>query len=294
MSWVAVGVGVASLATGLYSSSQQSKAAKEAANKPSTVYNAYGEANGGNEGAIQSRDAIFERMNSEKFQNMLNNNADVYAKESAQAAYSPELASISAYGSDVLSGKYLNSPVVADYARKANGQVMAANADQNARTRATFSRAGMGFSTGMQQAQQADTAAASAKGASLESQIVANNYQNERALQSAAPSIIQGAQNQKLSYLAGVNQAYLNPLQQQAGITTQLLGNNQVQSPTYVQTPTTADTVNNSLGTAVGLYSMYKGLNSGTGKTGSTGSSAGQISYWNGTDANGKDIWSKK
>jgi hypothetical protein len=292
MSWVAVGVGAATLIGSLVSSNQQKKAAQGAANKPQLVYNAYGELNTPATGAINSRDTIFNNMNSDEFQKRVAANTDAYSTEIAKSAYGKDMQDISTYGSDVLNGKYLQSPVVANYARGANNQIMAANADQLARSHAMFSRNGMGFSTTMQQAQQADKAASAAKGASLESQILANNYQNERALQSAAPSIITGAQNQRLSYLSGLNNALYAPLQTQAGITTQLLGNNQIKDPTYVQTPTSADSFNNGLSSAVGMYSMYKGLNSGnTSKT--AGSSAGQLSYWNGTDANGNDIWKK-
>jgi len=288
-----VGIGAAASA---YSASQQSKAAKEASNKKATQYNAYGEeAATGNTGAVASKNSVFGTLNSSGFQNKVNSNTNEYTSALDNAANGQDLANISAYGNDVLSGKYLNSPTVNNYARQANNQVMSANANQNARTRAMYNRNGMGFSTGMQQAQQADTAAASAKGAGLESQIVANNYQNERNNQQNASSIIEGAQNQKLSYLNQKNSALYSPLQQQSSITTQLLGNGSSQSPTYVQSPTISDTINDGLSTATGLYSMYKGINSGTKANTKAntkaGSSAGTISYWDGTDASGNDVW---
>lgn len=268
MSAVATGIAVAGIASSMYSSNQQKKPADKAAAAPDKVYNAYGELNSPITGAIQSRDYIFNQLNSGQTQGLLRGNADRYAGELRATADGPELGAIQDYGMSTLRGDYLNSPVVANYARRAGQSIISQDANQAARTKAGFSRAGMGFSTGMAQALQASRAAASTKAAGVEAGILTDNYQNERAIQGTAPSIIQGVQNQRLNYLGSVNDAYLQPLQAQASLTTGLLGNQTIKDPNIYQKPTFGDTLSNGLGTAAGLYSMYKSINPGTGAGG--------------------------
>lgn len=142
-------------------------------------------------------------------------------------------------GNDVtnktLSGAYLNSspqatanvdPMLAGVRRR--GQAEAA--DNNAAIQSSFNRAGMGFSTANQQAQQANNAAASARSgeteaaARLAAQQAADQqkfagYQAERGIQSQAANAENAANRQRLG-LQAANYGNERGYQQQAGLAT--------------------------------------------------------------------------
>lgn len=227
---------------------------------PTDVYNAYGEKNTPNTGAITSRDNIFGRVNDQHFQSQATGFADQYRRALQGAAVDPRLGAVSDYGSAVLRGDYLQSPQVTNYANQAADGINAAGADNARRVGATFARGGQGFSTGMLQALQSARAAAAQKAATTRAGILMQGYQQERGLQQGASDIVSGAVAQPLNYLGQVNNAMYAPLQAQAGLTTQLLGSNQVREPTQVQEPTFADKLAGGVQTATGLYSLYKGL----------------------------------
>jgi len=82
----------------------------------------------------------------------------------------------------------------------------------------------MGFSTGNQQAQEANTAAAAGQAQGQNAQIIGQNYMAERQNQMAAPGMLTGANNAQLSYLNQVPQALLGPQSQIADIVKGLSG----------------------------------------------------------------------
>lgn len=254
-------------------------------NKPKTPtqlaadnYNAYGEKNTQATGAINSRDSIFDSINSPGFQSLLQRASGDYTKSLTDAANSPLLGQAKGYTGDVLSGQYLNSPQVKNYADQAYNSIISQGKDQNARTEAQFANNGVGFSTGMQQAQRAGNAATANTAAGARAGILSNNYQAERQMQQGAVSNSESLTAQTPSYLSQINSALYAPYNSQAGLTTQLLGPS-VNSPqsTYVANPSTGQQVAGGISSATGLYSLLSGLKG----SGNSGGSAPTEKDWN-------------
>lgn len=253
MSWAIV----ASAGAGLVGSLASSKKTSTTPIAPD-VYNAYGEKNVSNTGAIASRDALFKALAG--YQPELTTATGNYASALTDAATDPRLGASSDYAMRVLGGDYLTSPVVDRYAALAGNQIRSAGADTRARTGAALARGGMGFSTGMLQAAQTGDAAAAVEAARTEAGIKSQNYQAERANQMQAPSLISSAVAQPISYLSMVPGAYLNPLTAQAGLTSTLLGSNQIKDQTLMQNPSLSDSLAKGVGMASSIYDLFKGF----------------------------------
>lgn len=231
------------------------------------VYNAYGERNKPIQGAIEARDRLFRTINDPAFGSASQRATDDYVTALRNASSDPRLTAGSDYASSVLRGDYLDSPIVRDYADKAYESVMGAGADQAARTKASFDRAGLGFGTGLAQALQSTRTAAAQKAAAMRAGILAENYGRERGFQQQAPGMLQDAVAQPSRYLSGVTGALYQPLQLQAGLTTQLLGNNQVRDPMQVQQPGLTDRLAKGVSTGTSLYDLLSKIKLGGGAT---------------------------
>lgn len=258
--WAAVAVGVVGAGASAYSASQAGNT-KTAA--PTTT-NIYGQVNTPNTGAINSMQGIFGATGAPSFNTATTNASQNYAGALTSAASNPAFSAITNYGLNELNGNYLNSPIVNSYADQAANQFTAAGADQNARTEAQYARAGMGFSTANQQAQQANTASAAAAASRARAGIQMQNYQTERQNQQAAPGIISGAISQPLNYLGGVDSAYYQPYQDQANLTTQLAGGAVGQQPTLVQQGNIGNDLSTGIQGGLSLASLYNGINGPT------------------------------
>ena len=221
-------------------------------------YNPYGEVNTPAEGAIDSRDSIFELLNSQGFQDQTNAANQGYIDYLSTASRSPQLAAIEGFGERTLRGDYLNSALIARYADQARDGVNRTAADSAERLSAGYGRAGQGFSTGQLQAVTNSKTRASSEAERLKAGILASNYQNERALQQSAPSILQGVANQRGDYLSRITGAEYQPLQLRANLTTGLLGGgNTVQQADAYQNPSTMDSISQGVSTASGLAELY-------------------------------------
>lgn len=227
---------------------------------PQNFYNMYGQMNTPNTGAISSMQNIFGTLNGGNFQSQINNASKNYAGALTNAANDPGLRSIYDFGQRQLNGEYLNSPIVNGYANQAYTSQLAAGADQAAQTRARYARAGLGFSTANQQAQDADVASAAQKASTTRAGILSSNYQNERQLQQNAPGQISSAISQPLSYLSQIPSAYYTPLQMQAGLTTQLAGGANVSTPQYYQAPGFSDMLAGGIQQGAGLASILNSI----------------------------------
>ena len=234
------------------------------------IYNAYGERNTPNTGAIGSRDAIFNALKG--YQPGLTTATGNYASALTGAAQDPRLAASSDYAMKLLRGDYLQSPLVNEYATQAGNQIRAGAGDTRARVGAALARGGQGFSTGQVQALQTGDTAAAARAAELEAQIRGQNYQAERGNQMQAPGLVSGAVREPLNYMSMVPGAYLNPLTTQAGLTTTLLGSNLVKDQTLMQQPSLSDTLAAGANAGVNIYDLLKQLNLGGAAVGTKGS----------------------
>lgn len=259
MSSVAVIGAVVAAGTAVYSASEQKKAAKKAAASTPDAYNAYGELNTPAEGAIKSRDSIFDTVNSDAFQTQSKSLSAQYLKALQNAATDQRTQAVSDYAAKELRGDFLQSPQVTDMANSASDQITAGAADNAARLQAQYARGGTGFSTGMLQGLQANQTAAAVQAARAKSSILGQNYQYERGLQNSAAPLLSAAVAAPATYLAQASDALYQPYQSQAGLTTQLLGGGQQLSPkTMLQTPTLAQNIGTGVKTAQGIYDLYQ------------------------------------
>jgi len=231
-------------------------------------YNAWGES-GPIAGAVTSRDYLLGQLNSAGFQQQLQGlSAQNIANQQAVAS-NPAWQGINQYGQNLLSGNYLQSPLVNNYANQAYSSIMSQNANTQARLAQSFARSGQGMSTGMMQAAQANTAAAAQKAATTKAGILMQNYQQERAMQNAAPSILQSGLAEQSAATSNLVSSLFQPLQMQAGITTQLNSGGQWMNPTLMQQPGLGNYLASGISQAGALSSLYSNLyGSGQGQTG--------------------------
>lgn len=252
--WGTVIGGVAGLASSFLGGNKKPTAL------PQNAYNMYGQLNQPNTGAITSMQDVFSNINGQPFQNNINSATNNYASALGNAANNPGLASIYNFGQKTLNGDFLQNPTVNGYANQAFNSQLAAGADQAAQTRARYARAGLGFSTTNQQAQDADMAAVAQRASTTRAGILTQNEQYERGLQQQAPGMISSAISQPLSYLSQIPSAYYSPLQMQAGLTTQLAGGANVSTPQYYQAPGFSDQLAGGIQQGAGLASILNSI----------------------------------
>lgn len=252
MSWVAVGSAVVG---GVASYAGQRGAKKVNPDQ----FNAYGEQNAPMTGAVESRNRIFDTINSEGFRGGVEGaNAD-YVSFLRGAADNPNLNAIQDYASRSMRGDFLQNPIITGYADRAAAGINAGGADASSRLASLYARAGQGFSTGQIQAMQGGRTAAAAEAERTRAGILAQNLQSERALQQTAPALLQGVDQQRAGYLGSAAGAMYQPYQLQAGLTTSLLaGGNQIVRPEMQQQPGFSDYLAKGVGTAQSLFDLYK------------------------------------
>lgn len=273
MGWIA---GVASLVGGLASAYGSSQSSKQTS-LPATSLNAYGQFNTPNTGAITSMGNIFDALNNGTVNSSAVGSSQNYANALNSAATNPLLSQGSTYLSGELGGSDLSSPTVNNYANQAYNSIISQGQNQNARTQANFANNGLGFSTAMQQAQQAGNAATANTAATTRAGILSQNYQQERQLQQGAVGLSEGEVAQPATYLGQINNALYAPYNSQASLTTGLLGNN-TNNPqnTYVQQPGLGNAIGSGVSSASGLYSLFNNINNnnGGGNAGSNGTTS--------------------
>jgi hypothetical protein len=131
-----------------------------------------------------------------------------------------------------IGGEYLKgSPELDSAMSKLYSRSQASAADQEARLKSDFGRAGMGFSTAHQQAAQNNRAAATANAGATEAAARLQNYQAERGYQNAAPQMLAQALGVPLDYLSQIPSAFLSPLLQEAQLVTGLATGGQTATP---------------------------------------------------------------
>lgn len=145
-----------------------------------------------------------------------------------------------------LSGAYLNGSPQLDRAMAANrAGTLAAASDATARIKSQFGKAGMGWSTGYQQAAQSNQAAAGADAGRTSANAYLQNYMNERQTQNAAPGQFAAAKAAPFNYLSQASQSVMSPLAAQGNLLSALSSGGQVITPNSTQT------VNPSLGSSI-------------------------------------------
>lgn len=146
-----------------------------------------------------------------------------------RAAANPAWAQMQRNAGSAASGAYLHGSPELDRAlawNRASGRASAA--DETARLRSSYGRAGMSFSTGNQQASQAAQGAANARSEQTSAQALLQNYLAERSNQLSAADALAKAQGMPLNYLQGVTGAKLQPLAQIGNLLSALSSGGQV------------------------------------------------------------------
>lgn len=128
-----------------------------------------------------------------------------------------------------LAGQYLNGSPQVDRAIAANRNAqMADAANEGARIRSQYNQNGMGFSTGAQQADQANRTAAATQAAQNAANTYMQNYMAERANQNAAGQQLVQATAAPLNYLSQVPGAYTSGLTSAGNLLTGLSSGGQM------------------------------------------------------------------
>jgi hypothetical protein len=189
-------------------------------------------------GATGQRKQVFDYLS--EYAPMFQQNAGEIARMARTASGDSGWGAASDLARKTIAGDYLNGSPQLDAAMTAMRTRSASDVgNQSARIRDAYSRAGMGWSTGNQQAQEAAAAAAATRAGETEAQARLANYQAERGYQQAAPGLLQAALSAPMDYLSAIPNAYYAPLAQQANLVSGLSSGGQVVAPqsTHVKQP---------------------------------------------------------
>lgn len=198
-----------------------------------------GTAQYGASGAPQIRSNIYSQM--QGMNAPLTAAASQVASGAAAGMNSPAWREGQNLATQNLSGQYLHGSPELDAAMAANrAGTLASAADAAARQKSDYTRAGMGWSTGNQQAAQSDMAAAGAQAGRTNADIYAQNYANERANQNAAPGQYAAATAAPLNYLNQATMTANAPLQVQGNLLSGLSSGGQVITPNQSSTSTSS------------------------------------------------------
>lgn len=179
--------------------------------------------------------------------------------------------------SNTLAGNYLSGSPQLNAAMAANtaGQIAQAQ-DENARVKSDFTRSGMRYSTGMEQAAQGNVTNAAAQAGRTNAMTQLQNYQTERQNQQNAPAMYTAAQSAPFNYLSQVSSALMNPASLQGNLLSALSSGGQTITPNVSEmyTPSMGANILTGLGAAQSLAStLTGGLMPGPGGGGGGGGS---------------------
>jgi len=181
-------------------------------------------------GGVPQRNRIFGLMNqnSNGVQEATNN----LVGGLKTAAANPGFTDAANLAQHTIQGDYLHGSPELDAAMATSRRAtMADAANEGARIKSQYGRAGIGFGTAAQQADQSNRAAASGQAGATEANARLQNYEQERQNQQAAPTMLQQAVSAPLNYLSQISSAYNAPLQQQADLTKTLAGGGSTATP---------------------------------------------------------------
>jgi hypothetical protein len=167
----------------------------------------------GGTGAPELRSQIFDYL--QGYMPQMNQAGATYANALQKAAGDTGWQSAQDVARRTAAGDYLNGSPALDRATAWNrAQTEADAANQNARIRSNYAQNGMGFSTGAQEAQQSNNAAANANASATNANTYLQNYLTERGNQNNSGQMLGQAQQGPLSYLGNVSGAYAQPASQ--------------------------------------------------------------------------------
>lgn len=211
-------------------------------------YGPYGET-GTNQKAIDDRASVMNASypNFQKSQTIANQTAGM----AQQGAQNPGFSQVNSLANNELNGKYLNgNPALTNQIASVQQQANRAAGDQAAQIRSGQQRAGMGFSTANQEAQQGAQAAQNANAMNTSANATLQNYQTERANQNNAGNLLNSNLTNQLNLnQAGISALY-SPLSAQANLQTGLYTGGQTATPNtqIIQKPGMLDYASQILG----------------------------------------------
>lgn len=172
------------------------------------------------------------------------------ASNTAQAnANSPIYGQAQQLYGDELSGKYLNgSPALTGQLDATQALANRAAGDQSQQIQSGMNRAGMGFSTANQQAQQGAQATQNANAMQSNASAVLQNYENERQLQQGAPAAAAQSQNAQNAQSQNAIGDLYTPQNAQASLNSTLWGSNSQPNETVLQQPGALDYLSQVIG----------------------------------------------
>lgn len=162
--------------------------------------------------AAAFRDNVISDYNNPNLARITNTAADAYLG----AGKAAPMVNSNAYEQSVIDGKYLNDGSANNAADSSANRIMATQADQAARNREGFARAGQTFSTAQTDAAAQQSAAAAGQATDAATQIRLQVRQQERAAQEAAAKQLVANQAQTLSYGTDALNTALSPIKSKA------------------------------------------------------------------------------
>lgn len=177
-------------------------------------------------GAIPLRSNIFNYLGAN--QSQLTNAGQTSASALQSAAANPGFGAAQENASKTAAGDYLaGSPQLNSALAHQQSQTLSDAANQDARIKSQYAKNGLQFSTGNEQAQESNNAAANATAANTSAQTYLQNYLSERGNQANAGSQLAQSYAPQLQYLSGVSGALTQPLGQEGNLLSSLSGGGQ-------------------------------------------------------------------
>jgi len=184
----------------------------------------------GTSGAPQMRDSLFDYMKGMNPQ--LQSAAQSVASGANAGVNDPAYKTAQSNARQTIAGNYLegspqlNRAIAADTSR-----TIAGAADADARIKSEMAKSGMGFSTGAQQASEANKTAAATEAGRTSAGAYLQNYLAERQNQAAGSGQLQAAQSAPLQYLSQASSAAMAPSTAQGQLLQALSGGGQTITP---------------------------------------------------------------
>jgi hypothetical protein len=185
-------------------------------------------------GAPQMRESIFNELTAR--QPGLMDSAANTSAAFRTAANTPGFRDATKLATDTIRGDYLDGSPQLDKALTSMRTASAAEgANAASRMRSQYQSNGLPWSTANQQAQQGAQTQATAQSNATEAQARLANYQQERANQMAATTLLDQSTGTPLQYLQMADAGELGPLTWIAQLISGLSGNGQIMKPDILQ-----------------------------------------------------------
>lgn len=210
-------------------------------------YGSFGETSNGTGLAV--RNGLYPQVTSAQALAQANNTN--LTGQIQSAAQNPGWQTVQNLAQGQLQGDYLSgSAPLSDQIQSIQARAERDASNQASGIRDGMERAGIGFSTANQQAQQANSTAQRSAAMDMAAGVMSNNYARERGYQQSSPGMLDTSVSQPINYLGQLSGAYFDPLNKATDSTMKLAGVSMLGTPnvTVTQKPGALDYATGILG----------------------------------------------